>query len=66
VCVCWFLTSLQADAVDSSVKSAEQKARERLVVRFGDRWVDLTGWRSKHPAGPQWIDAFNGLDATEV
>jgi hypothetical protein len=39
---------------------------QRLVVRFDDRWVDLTGWRKAHPAGEQWIDEFAGMDATEV
>ena len=39
---------------------------QRLVVRFDDRWVDLTGWRKAHPAGAQWIDEFAGMDATEV
>jgi len=41
-------------------------ASQRLVVRFEDRWVDLTGWRKAHPAGEMWIDEFKGMDATEV
>ena len=28
-----------------------EKKRDRLVVRFDDRWVDLTAWRNVHPAG---------------
>mmetsp|Transcript_1434 Transcript_1434/g.2414 ORF Transcript_1434/g.2414 Transcript_1434/m.2414 type:complete len:513 (+) Transcript_1434:36-1574(+) len=56
--------SIEAGVVD---KTSEVTARKnKLVVRFGDKWVDLTGWRNAHPAGPQWIDTFNGLDATEV
>mmetsp|Transcript_29651 Transcript_29651/g.66474 ORF Transcript_29651/g.66474 Transcript_29651/m.66474 type:complete len:462 (+) Transcript_29651:87-1472(+) len=43
-----------------------EKKRDRLVVRFDDRWVDLTAWRNVHPAGSMWIEEFKGLDATEV
>lgn len=53
-----------ATAVDADASRA--RAADRLVVRFDDKWVDLTGWRKAHPAGSHWIDVFNKADATEV
>lgn len=43
-----------------------RRKRDRLVVRFDDEWVDLTGWRKAHPAGSHWIDLYHNNDATEV
>lgn len=41
------------------------RVSDRFVVRFDDKWIDLTSWRKAHPAGAHWIDAFKDLDATE-
>lgn len=38
----------------------------KLPVRIDDVWYDLGPWRTKHPGGPQFIDYYEGRDATEV
>jgi acyl-lipid Delta6-acetylenase / acyl-lipid (9-3)-desaturase len=40
--------------------------RTSLDVRIHNKWYDLSGWRSAHPAGTHWIDWYDGRDATEV
>jgi acyl-lipid Delta6-acetylenase / acyl-lipid (9-3)-desaturase len=40
--------------------------RTSLDVRIHNKWYDLSGWRSAHPAGSHWIDWYDGRDATEV
>jgi cytochrome b involved in lipid metabolism len=40
--------------------------RTSLDVRIHGEWYDLSGWRKAHPAGSQWIDWYDGRDATEV
>jgi cytochrome b involved in lipid metabolism len=40
--------------------------RTSLDVRIHGQWYDLSGWRKAHPAGAQWIDWYDGRDATEV
>lgn len=40
--------------------------RSSLDVRIDGTWYDLSGWRKAHPAGEQWIDYYDGRDATEV
>jgi len=52
------------DVGGAGTKTREKK--KRLVVRFHDKWVDLTGWRNAHPAGTHWIDLYENADATEV
>lgn len=44
----------------------EQECRTSLDVRYHNVWYDVSGWRSKHPAGSHWIDYYDGRDATEV
>lgn len=44
----------------------EQVCRTSLDVRIHNKWYDLSGWRAAHPAGPHWIDWYDGRDATEV
>lgn len=44
----------------------EQICRTSLDVRIHGKWYDLSGWRAAHPAGPHWIDWYDGRDATEV
>ena len=43
-----------------------QDCRTSLDVRYHNEWYDVSGWRSKHPAGSHWIDYYDGRDATEV
>ena len=43
-----------------------QECRTSLDVRYHQNWYDVSGWRSKHPAGSHWIDYYDGRDATEV
>ncbi|CAE8640251.1 unnamed protein product [Polarella glacialis] len=45
---------------------AVQGCRTSLDVRIDDLWYDLSGWRKAHPGGEQWIDYYDGRDATEV
>jgi fatty acid desaturase len=44
----------------------EEFCRTSLDVRIHGLWYDLSGWRKAHPAGPHWIDWYDGRDATEV
>ena len=44
----------------------DQDCRTSLDVRIHGQWYDLSGWRKAHPAGPHWIDWYDGRDATEV
>jgi len=44
----------------------EEECRTTLDVRIHSTWYDLSGWRKAHPAGAQWIDWYDGRDATEV
>ena len=44
----------------------EENCRTSLDVRIHGKWYDLSGWRKAHPAGPHWIDWYDGRDATEV
>lgn len=44
----------------------DQVCRTSLDVRIHNVWYDLSGWRAAHPAGPHWIDWYDGRDATEV
>mmetsp|Transcript_24546 Transcript_24546/g.44061 ORF Transcript_24546/g.44061 Transcript_24546/m.44061 type:complete len:502 (+) Transcript_24546:176-1681(+) len=44
----------------------DEKCRTTLDVRIHNTWYDLSGWRKAHPAGAQWIDWYDGRDATEV
>ena len=44
----------------------EEDCRTSLDVRIHSDWYDLSGWRKAHPAGPHWIDWYDGRDATEV
>ena len=44
----------------------EEYCRTSLDVRMHGVWYDLSGWRKAHPAGPHWIDWYDGRDATEV
>lgn len=44
----------------------EEECRTTLDVRIHGKWYDLSGWRKAHPAGPHWIDWYDGRDATEV
>jgi hypothetical protein len=44
----------------------DQVCRTSLDVRVHGKWYDLSGWRAAHPAGPHWIDWYDGRDATEV
>mmetsp|Transcript_47851 Transcript_47851/g.108585 ORF Transcript_47851/g.108585 Transcript_47851/m.108585 type:complete len:490 (+) Transcript_47851:99-1568(+) len=53
-------------AADDCEIVQKPRAKDRLIVRIDDRWVDLTGWRNAHPAGSHWIDVYNKADATEV
>lgn len=42
------------------------QCRTSLDVRIHSTWYDLSGWRKAHPAGPHWIDWYDGRDATDV
>ena len=42
------------------------KAWKGMHVRFNGVWLDLTAWQHKHPGGPQWIEYYDGRDATEA
>jgi len=44
----------------------EKECRTTLDVRIHNIWYDLSGWRKAHPAGAQWIDWYDGRDATDV
>lgn len=44
----------------------EAECRTTLDVRIHGTWYDLSGWRKAHPAGPHWIDWYDGRDATDV
>jgi len=44
----------------------EKVSRTSLDVRIHGTWYNLDGWRKAHPAGPHWIDWYDGRDATEV
>lgn len=44
----------------------EERCQTSLDVRIHNTWYDLSGWRKAHPAGPHWIDWYDGRDATEV
>ncbi|KAL7478598.1 hypothetical protein ACHAW6_004358 [Cyclotella cf. meneghiniana] len=44
----------------------EVNCRTSLDVRIHGKWYDLSGWRKAHPAGPHWIDWYDGRDATDV
>ena len=48
------------------VTTVRKQKTDRLHVRIDDEWYDLTNWRSAHPAGAHWIDAYKNADATEV
>jgi acyl-lipid Delta6-acetylenase / acyl-lipid (9-3)-desaturase len=55
------------DAVCVQVPACDEQAcRTSLDVRIHGKWYDLSGWRAAHPAGPHWIDWYDGRDATEV
>jgi len=60
------LSSLRAVAEISKPPTAAKTKTQRLNVRIDDVWYDLTGWRTAHPAGSHWIDAYADSDATEV
>lgn len=55
-----------APTVVESSQKPSTSVKNRLIVRLNDKWVDLTGWRAKHPAGSHWIDLYDKADATEV
>lgn len=44
----------------------EEQCRTSLDVRIHNTWYDLSGWMKAHPAGANWIEWYDGRDATEV
>jgi len=51
----------------SSVSSAPSKGETQpLVVKIGDKWVNLEAWKRTHPGGAASLERFQGEDATEA
>eukprot|EP01116_Phalansterium_solitarium_P016175 TRINITY_DN36_c0_g1_i1.p1 TRINITY_DN36_c0_g1~~TRINITY_DN36_c0_g1_i1.p1 ORF type:complete len:391 (+),score=133.43 TRINITY_DN36_c0_g1_i1:130-1302(+) len=42
------------------------KSSGPLLIKVGERWVNVSAWRKSHPGGAASLDRFHGQDATEA
>lgn len=46
--------------------SSSKKDSQPLLVKIGDKWVNLDVWKRVHPGGGASLERFQGEDATEA
>lgn len=45
---------------------ATKKANEKVLLKIGDKWVNVTAWKKTHPGGAIILERVNNTDVTEM